>query len=276
MKKKVFLISAIAIGVVVLGLNGCKQDKKTVEDNYSGIKSSNWRSNIGDTFEVDGYYDEVNGIGKIINKPEHHSIDAAIPEPNYILIAKPTGLTHVPDYTPLIGRKVRIKGSLQPAVEPSLVGSAGLLGDISLATLKVAKVQLIDSVSYFAPPIRINFCERYPAICDMIINPFPTKVAFLYSGGINAGNAHQRYYNDIKTMYWILRNKFGYSDQNIVVCYKNGAHDYAAPDTFKIDYPASKAGFDAAIADLKARMGVEHNFSVLSIIMVADFLLLKM
>lgn len=260
MKKKLSIFSAFAIGVVALSLSSCKHDKKVVEDNYSGIKSSNWRSNIGDTFEVDGYYDEVNGIGKIINKHELHSIDAATPEPNYILIAKPTVLTYVPDYTPMIGRKVRIKGVLQPATEPSLVGSSGLLGDISLATLKVAKVQLIDSVSYFAPPIRINFCDRYPAICNMFVNPFPTKVAFLYSGGINAGNAHQRYYNDIKTLYWILRNKFGYSDQNIVVCYKNGTHDYAASDTFKIDYSASQAGFNAAIADLQTRMGARTQF----------------
>lgn len=260
MKRNVSFLSVALIMVAMLGMNSCKKDKASSGNNYGGIKTDNWRSNIGDSFTVEGYYDEENGIGKIYDDPKHQMTDAPTPEADYILIAKPTVLTYVPDYSSYIGRKVRITGKLLAATEPSLVGSAPLKGDPSLATLQVSKLQLIDSVSYFQKPGRFSLCDQYPAICQLIGNIYPTKVAFLYSGGIDAGNAHQRYYNDIKALYWILRNKFGYSDQNIVVCYKNGVHDYIASDTFHIDYPASTAGFNAAIADLQGRMGSRTQF----------------
>lgn len=262
MKKKLTFLSMAILVIAVFSLSGCKKDKKSEEgSDYSGIKTDNWRSKIGDSVSVEGYYDETSGLGKLYNKPEFRDRDANTPEANYIYIAKPDAVTHVPDYSHLIGRRVKITGVLQAeGREPSLLGSSKLLGDVSLAKVKVARVQFIDSVSYFRIPIKVNFCEQYPGICQILIDPFPTKVAFLYSGGINAGNAHQRYYNDIKALYWILRNKFGYSDKNIVVCYKNGQHDYIASDTFHIDYDASKAGFDAAINDLNNRMGARTQF----------------
>ena len=248
------------IGVAFFSVSGCKKDKSSDDIGYGSIKSSDWRSNIGDSFVVEGYYDEENGIGKIYDAPKHHDVDAATPEKDYILIKKQSALTYVPDYSQYIGRRLQIKGRLLAATEPSLVGTANLLGDISLATLEVQTLKITDSVSYFQKPVRFSLCDQYPAICQLVLNPVATKVAFLYSGGINAGSAHQRYYNDIKALYWILRNKFGYSDANIVVCYKNGKHDYAASDTFKIDYSASTAGFNAAITDLQGRMSSRTQF----------------
>lgn len=248
-------------GVAIFLVAGCKKDKSSAtQTGYASIKTADWRANIGDSFVVEGYYDEENDIGKIYDVPTLSQVDAAAPEKDYILIQKPSNLTFVPDYSGFIGRKVQIKGVLKAATEPSLVGTANLLGDISLATLQVKTIIPTDSVSYFRKPVRFSLCDQYPAICQLILNPVATKVAFLYSGGINAGNAHQRYYNDIKAMYWILRNKFGYSDANIVVCYKNGLHDYAATDTFHIDYPATIAGFNSAIADLQARMSSRTQF----------------
>ncbi|MFN8259774.1 MAG: hypothetical protein U0X41_02425 [Chitinophagales bacterium] len=260
MKKNWSLLGIAFLVLAVLSTGGCKKDKNADDTGYGSIKNADWRSNIGDSFEVEGYYDEVGGIGKLLDAPKHHDVDAPTPEKDYILIKKPTSLTFVPDYSQYIGRKIRIKGALLAATEPSLVGSSGLLGDISLATLQVGSLRLIDSVSYFQRPGEFSLCDRYPALCQIVVNPFATKVAFLYSGGINSGSAYQRYYNDIKALYWILRNKYGYSDANIVVCYKNGLHDYAASDTFKIDYPATTAGFNAAITDLQGRMSSRTQF----------------
>lgn len=253
--KNLFLLSFV---MAVIAISGCKKSSTELAD-YSEIKTADWRTKIGTDFTVEGYYDEVGGVGKVYDDPLHQSVDAAPPEKDYILILKPSVITHVPDYTPYIGRKVKIVGKLAAATEASLVGASGLKGDISLASIQVSSINFIDSVSYFRIPIKVNFCDRYPALC-LAVNPFPTKVAFLYSGGIDAGNAHQRYYNDIKALYWILRNKFGYSDENIVVCYKNGLHDYIASDTFHIDYNASKTGFDAAISYLASKMSSRTQF----------------
>ncbi len=253
-------IAYVCFAIVFFQISGCKKDKNLTSIDYSNIKNANWRTNIGDSFTVEGYYDEENGVGKVYDNYKFQQVDAATPESDYILINKPSVLTNVPDYSGFIGKKVQISGRLVANTESSLVGTSGLLGDISLATIQVSLIKVTDSVSVFRKPIRFSLCDQYPLICQLVSLPVVTKVAFLYSGGINAGNAHQRYYNDIKAMYWILRNKFGYSDNNIIVCYKNGMHDYAASDTFHIDYPASTAGFNSAIADLQGRMNIRTEF----------------
>lgn len=260
MKKKLSFLGAAIIIMAVLGLNGCKKDKKASEEGaYAGIKTEDWRSRIGDSVSVEGYFDELNGVAMLYDNPKFKLYDAASPEADYILINKSPNI----DLSDIIGRKVKITGVLQAATEPSLVSSARLLGDVSLATVNLTTLKLIDSVSYFAKPIKLrSFCELYPSICRLIIDPSATKIAFLYSGGINASKAHQRYYNDIRTLYWILRNQYGYPENNIIVCYKDGKHDYTTPasDTFKINFPASKVGFNAAFEELKSRMSSRTQF----------------
>ena len=114
MKKKLTFLSMAILVIAVFSLSGCKKDKKSEEgSDYSGIKTDNWRSKIGDSVSVEGYYDETSGLGKLYNKPEFRDRDANTPEANYIYIAKPDAVTHVPDYSHLIGRRVKITGVLQ-------------------------------------------------------------------------------------------------------------------------------------------------------------------
>lgn len=249
-----------------LMITGCKKDKSTTtENNYGAIKTDNWRDNIGTEYVVEGYYDEENGIGKLYTDPKLRLYDGLIPQESYILIEKPNTTTYVPDFTPYIGKKIKITGNLKAATEASLVNSAQLsgIGDKSLATLKTSNVSITDSIGVFNKTARFSFCDLYPIFCNGIQFNYG-KVAFLYSGGIDASNAHTRYYNDIKALYWLLKNKYGFSDNNIIVCYKDGKNDYISStnpgDSVKIDYPASKAGLNAAFSNLRRIMGTSTKF----------------
>lgn len=264
--KKLNLKLASKSLILLIGMSiffvGCKKDKTTPDtNNYGSIKTDNWRSNIGTEYTVEGYYDEENGIGKIYANTKDRLMDGLMQQENYILIEKPDAITYVPDFRPYIGKKIKITGKLKAAIEPSLVNSAQMsgIGDKSLATIKTSLVSVSDSVSLFAPATRLSFCSLYPILCSGIQFNY-TKVAFLYSGGIDASNAHTRYYNDIKVLYWLLKNKYGFSDANIVVCYKDGKNDYSASDSIKIDYPASKVGLRNAFSYLQRVSGSSTKF----------------
>lgn len=262
LKSKIKL--AIAIVAIAFSVISCKKTKtegtsKVVD--YSNIKTTNWRASIGDTFDIEGYYDEVNGVGKIYSLAEDQSIDGVTPESHYLWIYKPSNLPYVPNYSSFIGRKVKIKGVLGAVSEQSIVTTSRVFGDPSLAGLSVLKIGIDSTIvkAGFLRPVPFSFCERYPVICQSLIDPFGEKVAFLYSGGINAGNANYRYWNDIYVMYGILKNQYGYSSRNIIVCYKNGIADDHASEV-PINFAASPAGFDSAIALLKSRMNSTSKF----------------
>lgn len=112
--------------------------------------------------------------------------------------------------------------------------------------------------SEYIKPVVFNICLKYPKICQLGIF-LPQKYALLYSGGINSWNAHLRYWNDLKFMYLTLRNKYGYSDANIVVVYKNGT----AEDTdMTVDYAASPTGLNDAINYLRDKMKLKDELFI--------------
>ncbi|MDB5227759.1 MAG: peptidase family [Bacteroidota bacterium] len=249
----IFIMAILAVFTTV----SCKKtnsETSSVQD-YSSIKTSDWKTKIGTEFTVEGFYDEENGVGKLYHEPKEAMIDAPAPQNNYILVSS----SNQSNFSGYVGRKVRITGNLNESREQSLVTSASIFGDRSLAGLVVTKVTLIDSVSYFRPALAINFCERYPLICQSLVTPVQTKVALLYSGGIDAGNAHHRYWNDIYVMYKILKNNYGFTDANIVVVYKNGVADDHG-DEVPVDYAASAEGLNAAMDLLGRKMGASTKF----------------
>lgn len=99
-------------------------------------------------------------------------------------------------------------------------------------------------------PHLYNICKINPDLCK--ISTFLTPdYALLYSGGVNSYNAHSRYWNDLKFMYKTLISKYGYTDDRVVVVYKNGV----AEDTeMTVDYPASVTGFKSALDLLNTKV----------------------
>ena len=111
--------------------------------------------------------------------------------------------------------------------------------------------------SEYVRPIVYDICKKYPLICKIPPLFLKNKFALLYSGGINSVNAHTRYWNDLKFMYLTLRNKYGYSDDNIVVVYKNGTGE----DTdMTVDFAASPTGLNDAINYLRGKMTLRDDF----------------
>ncbi len=86
----------------------------------------------------------------------------------------------------------------------------------------------------------------------------PNKFALLYSGGINQFQAKNRYWNDLAFMYNTLKCKYGYSDDNILVVYKDGVAP-AGNDDMIVDFPASATGLSAAIESLTIKMNANPD-----------------
>ena len=59
---------------------------------------------------------------------------------------------------------------------------------------------------------------------DWILAGKSKNYAVLYSGGVNAANNHDRYYNNTKELYEILRNTYGIPQDNIYVFFADGTN----------------------------------------------------
>jgi hypothetical protein len=257
MKKVLKFNTLTLLAFIMLSIfsTSCKKNNNLSPSDFSSIKNDNWRDNIGKEFEVEGFViDEGSGSTVIVSDNKDYELDGLFPEAEYLHIVFDSRNDNLSN---LHGRKVRLRGILQANTETSIVGSAGFLGDKSLATLKFIpqSTKLIDSVSYFRQPSRVSFCDRYPIICSLSVNPIGTKCAILYSGGINSSKAYARYWNDLKFMYGILLSK-GYTADNIRVVYKNGVgNDGDIP----VHYAATPTGFNDAVEYMKPRLNTQSK-----------------
>ena len=77
------------------------------------------------------------------------------------------------------------------------------------------------------------------------------KYAVLINGGWNAGSNYARYWNDLASIYKALKDKYNYTDSEIIVLYANGTHspneDLDGDGTDDIDYSATKANLTAVM-----------------------------
>ncbi|WP_286852656.1 hypothetical protein [Xanthomarina sp.] len=243
----------VLIGIIIFS---CDTDDTPSEENnppgeitgYSNIKNTQWRDNIGQEFEVEGILVEENGIAKLLIDKNDYYIDGLINEINYIYIDKVSSLDNSLNFAEYFGKKVKIKGTCEENEDNTIQVSSQLIGDISLATIVISdltNIQIINpNIIIQRPPI-ISICQIYPQICE-----FPVfqnnKTALLYSGGINSSYAYKRYWNDLKLMYTILRDK-GYPENKIRVVYKNGVGE---DSEIPVHYAANQTGLDEAFSYL--------------------------
>ncbi len=106
------------------------------------------------------------------------------------------------------GSWVQIKGNMTWADEDEGVGGLQYLASTSIYEV----VTRFQGYPEFIYQQAINFSAY----------SYPNKYAVLLSGGYRAAKAYSRYWNDLKLMYSILVNKYGYDPQNIIVIYKDG------------------------------------------------------
>ncbi len=77
------------------------------------------------------------------------------------------------------------------------------------------------------------------------------RYAMLVSGGWNASSNYSRYWNDLSSIYQALKDKYGYTDNQIIVLYANGTHspdeDLDGDGTGDIDFAATKVNLTTAM-----------------------------
>ena len=96
---------------------------------------------------------------------------------------------------------------------------------------------------------------EYPDVFFTPIDLDEEKYAVLYSGGIEPGMDHYRYWNDIIYMKFIL-NMRGYIDDNIYVVYKDGVPE---DDSNPVHYPATHTSMDTVFGILATEMGARDT-----------------
>ncbi|GGG42486.1 hypothetical protein GCM10010976_12530 [Bizionia arctica] len=226
--------------------------------NFSNIKNEQWRERIGQEFEVEGILVEENGVAKLLINKNDFYIDGLIEEPKYIYIDNISNLDNSINYTEYYGKKVKITGTCEENEDETIHISSLLIGDISLATIVINNpnnIQLLNpNIIIQRPPI-ISICQVYPQICEFPIFQ-ENKTALLYSGGINSGYAYSRYWNDLKLMYTILRDK-GYPENKIRVVYKDG---YGEDSEIPVHYAANQTGLNEAFSYLDEYMNSSTKF----------------
>ena len=241
------------MGVAVFLLAGCQQkmpepERTTIARLKSLDPAKVDKQLLARDFIVEGYF--VNEtVPLLVTDLRLLEINRPLPETSYILL-KGNGVEGFGKQENPYGAFIRIKGKLE-------IGKPGERGGLEIDLLCPDPPEVIRRSELLKPTV-YDICRRYPRICETILR-FPKKFALLYSGGYNAANAHTRYWNDLKFMYLTLRNKYGYTDANIVVVYKNGTGE---DSDMTVDYAATTTGLNDAINYLRSRMTQRDDFFV--------------
>lgn len=90
------------------------------------------------------------------------------------------------------------------------------------------------------------------------------RYAVLLSGGMNNTYNYGRYWNDLQFIYKALKEKYGYSDSEIIVLYANGTHspngDFDGNGTNDIDYAATKANLTTVMNNIASSIASNGKF----------------
>jgi hypothetical protein len=97
-----------------------------------------------------------------------------------------------------------------------------------------------------------------------VVVPKKDKYAVLVSGGWNADSNYARYWNDISFIYKALKEKYNYTDDEIIVLYANGTHspnqDLDGNGTDDVDYAATKANLTKVMNDVSSHLAADGKF----------------
>jgi hypothetical protein len=192
---------------------------------------------VNQIIKIDGFF--YNGsIPMVIDNIQRVYVDMALPVDSYVPIVGP-----VPG-TLRSGDRITVEGTiLRPtAHDPLSVRHESVI-------IKFNAAQSVSRLTASA----VRIAERPMAVGRItipgriVVSPHQVKYAVLIVGGIDPANNHVRYWNDLTTMYAILRAS-GYSASNIYVLYADGTgRDASVP----VNYSATKANI-STVFDLLA------------------------
>ncbi len=109
-----------------------------------------------------------------------------------------------------------------------------------------------------------------------VSNPRNTDVenckALIISGGANSGNNHERYYGDVQFLYLTLTQDYGYTNDDIIICFADGLNpnpdqsggvnsnpDLDGDGVDDFDYDATLGSVTNALAEMATLAGPEDH-----------------
>lgn len=245
----------LLITAVLFGCNFKDKNKKEIPSSDDGatLTITEFKNNVStksltssEKVTVEGYYwNETTPM--LISDMKLLEINTPIPEDKYMLL-NGKGIESIKGMNNYQGAKVKVTIDMSQNSANRGIGDAFICPE----TPKI----LSKPKSGIYTPLAIDWCRRFPALCGIVAVPLSKNYAILYSGGVNAGNAHLRYWNDLKFMYLTLKNKYGYTDDRIIVIYKDGTAQDAG---MAVDYAASVTGVRNAFTNLKSKITVNDN-----------------
>jgi hypothetical protein len=221
-RSKTLSVFLFFVVVLLIGLNlyqfwisydsGETVKKEDVPVQIASLKGDEWRSIIGETVSVEGYYVQNNGIAMLLSDPGLIGSRRPLNTSEYIRIDVP-----LPDDAKWMGQYL-IKGKV---IESSDIDEKVYLGkdEYHLQLAPVTKPPIVmPDISIVVPPEHAE-----------------TKYAVLISGGWTPQDAWPSFWNDLKFVYSVLVQKYHYDPANIYVLYNDGK----APDgQIPVDHPA--------------------------------------
>ena len=109
---------------------------------------------------------------------------------------------------------------------------------------------------------RASLLERM--VVRPVVIPRKAKYAVLVSGGWDASHNYSRYWNDTSFMYKTLKQKYGYTDEEIIVLFANGTHspsaDLDGDGRDDIDYAATKANLTTVFNTIATYLREDGKF----------------
>jgi hypothetical protein len=192
---------------------------------------------------IEGFYYD-GSIPMVIDDIKRVYVDTPLPPESYVPVVgpKPAGLK--------LGDKVSLTGTLlkpTPQDHPSVQREPVIIRIERLEQLKILKP---SSMSFRPFP---EFRPYQPPV------DLPDRYAVLIAGGASPANNHGRYWNDLKTMYNILRSN-GYATQRIYVIYADGTpRDTSMP----VHYSATPASITTVFNTLSRTMSDNDTLYVM-------------
>lgn len=252
---RIILLVFVAALLIVGGPVSCRKglvEKPTI----AGVKSEKWREYLDKTVTLEGYFVD-RPVPMLLSSMEVIQVNAPMPEGDYFRLSG-AGIKGLPPEK-YYGAFVSVTGTVKMSTGSDLKLTLEKFGQVAGLELICPEPPEIIRVppQLIEIPRAFDFCRLYPRLCEKPPLFFPRKFALLLSGGANSWNAHMRYWNDLKFMYLTLRNKYGFSDNNIIVVYKDGTAEDA---DMTVDFAANTAGLQNAFNDLQTRMGGRDMF----------------
>ena len=214
--RKIYAIFLTLLLIVLAALNVYQYYRyNTLEENspiqISELKGENQESYIGRTVTVEGYFANIaNKYPILITNTDYLLMDREFPDDQFLVLI----IGKYENATGIGGAFVQVKGKVLE-----------IEGEIGIEAAEIKQVvPTLKSFEELLEPVMVPFQQ---------VRVQSHKYAVLISGGIKPEMAHSRYWNDMKYMYQILNNTYGYDPDNIFVIYKDGiAEDNGMPVDF--------------------------------------------